>query len=152
MLHWTGKSSLILDPCGQNLFLLNFFFFFFKKNILFIYFQREEKGGKKRGRETLMYERNIDWLPLAHPQLGIWPATQACALTGNWTSNLSVSRLVLNLLSYTSQGFLLIFLLICHSPGYIVSMFVWQWMNVLPEKDLYQFYEHDHMSDESSPV
>ena len=29
------------------------------------------------------FERNIDWLPLAHPQLGTWPATQACALTGN---------------------------------------------------------------------
>ena len=25
-----------------------------------------------------MCERNIDWLPLAHPLLGTWPATQAC--------------------------------------------------------------------------
>ena len=23
------------------------------------------------------------WLPLTHPLLGTWPATQACALTGN---------------------------------------------------------------------
>ena len=51
-----------------------------------------------------MCKRNIDQLPLAHPQLGTWPATQACALTGNQTSNLSVSRLVLNPLSHTSQG------------------------------------------------
>ena len=29
-------------------------------------------------------ERNINvWLPLTCPQLGTWPTTQACALTGN---------------------------------------------------------------------
>ena len=27
------------------------------------------------------------WLPLVHPLLGTWPATQACVLTRNWTSN-----------------------------------------------------------------
>ena len=33
-------------------------------------------------------ERNISvWLPLVHPQLGTWAATQAYALTGNWTVN-----------------------------------------------------------------
>ena len=26
-------------------------------------------------------ERNINHLPLTHPQLGTWPATQACVLT-----------------------------------------------------------------------
>ena len=36
--------------------------------------------------------------------LGTWPATQACALTGNQTSNPLVQRPVLNPLSYTSQG------------------------------------------------
>ena len=31
-------------------------------------------------------ERNINvWFPLTHPLLGTWPATQACALTGNQT-------------------------------------------------------------------
>ena len=35
-----------------------------------------------------MYKRNIDWLPLAHPQLRTWPATQACALTWNQTGDL----------------------------------------------------------------
>ena len=34
-----------------------------------------------------------------------WPATQACALTGNPTRDPSVHRPVLNPLSYTSQGF-----------------------------------------------
>ena len=44
------------------------------------------------------------WLPLAHPLLGTWPATLACALTGNRTSYLSVCRLALNPLWDTSQG------------------------------------------------
>ena len=50
-------------------------------------------------------ERNINvWLPLVYPLLGTWPATQACALTGNRTSDILVHRLVLNPLSHTSQG------------------------------------------------
>ena len=35
-----------------------------------------------------MCKRNISCLPLTHPQLGSWPKTQACALTGNQTDNL----------------------------------------------------------------
>ena len=54
-------------------------FYFFKD--LFIYF-------RDRGREEER-ERNINmWLPFACPLLGTWPATQACALTGNGTSDL----------------------------------------------------------------
>ena len=56
----------------------------------FIYFQKEGKGGRKRGRETLMCERYINQLPLTRPQLGTWPATQAFALTGSQTSDLSL--------------------------------------------------------------
>ena len=51
---------------------------FFK--VSFIYFERDWKGVRKRGGETLMCKRNMDWLPLACHQLGAWPATQACAL------------------------------------------------------------------------
>ena len=33
-------------------------------------------------------ERNINvWLPLVHPPLRTWPATHACALTGNQTGD-----------------------------------------------------------------
>ena len=50
--------------------------------ILFILFL-ERGGGRDKERA-----RNINvWLPLMWPPLGTWPATQACALTGNWTSN-----------------------------------------------------------------
>ena len=51
-----------------------------------------------------MYKRYIDQLPLTHPQLGTWPATQACALTGNQSGDLLVPRLAHNPLSHTSQG------------------------------------------------
>ena len=50
-------------------------------------------------------EGNIKvWLPLVRPPLGTWPATQACALTGNQTSDLLVHRPELNPQSHTSQG------------------------------------------------
>ena len=57
-------------------------------------------------------ERNID-VPEIHQLVasrmptsgGTWPTTQACALTENRTSSLSVHRLALNPLSHTSQGY-----------------------------------------------
>ena len=57
------------------------FFFFFFRFYLFIF---REGEGKEKERE-----RNIIvWLPLTCFPLDIWPATQACALTRNWTSDL----------------------------------------------------------------
>ena len=51
-------------------------------------------------------ERNINvWLPLPCPALGTWPETQACALTGNRTSDPLIRRQALNPLSETSQGY-----------------------------------------------
>ena len=50
-------------------------------------------------------ERNINvWLPLMYPPPGTWPATQACALTGNRTSDPLICRPAFNPLSHTSQG------------------------------------------------
>ena len=74
----------------------NLFFFFFKD---FIYLLLERGKGREKVRE-----RNIDQLPLLGRQLGTWPATQACALTGNRTCDLMVHRPVLIPLSQTSQG------------------------------------------------
>ena len=49
----------------------------FKKDFIYLLLERGERKEKER-------ERNINmWLPLACPQLGTWPANQACALTGN---------------------------------------------------------------------
>ena len=89
------KHSLFLYSC---LFLKIFYYLFLERG----------KGGRKTGRETLMCDRNIDWVLLIHPQQGTWPATQACVPTRNQTSDPSVCRLVLNPLSHTSQGYLFI--------------------------------------------
>ena len=45
------------------------------------------------------------WLPLERPLLGTWPATQACVLMGNRSSDPLVRRpAALNPLSHSSQG------------------------------------------------
>ena len=51
-----------------------------------------------------MCNRYIDRFSLTCPHLGTWPATQACALTGNWTGDLLVHRPALHPLSHISQG------------------------------------------------
>ena len=62
----------------------------FFKDFVYLFLERGERREKER-------ERNISvWLPLMRPLLGIWPQTQACALTRNQTSDLWVYRLVLN--------------------------------------------------------
>ena len=59
---------------------------YFLKDFIYLFLERGE------GRENER-ERNISvWLPLMWPPLGTWPTTQACALTGNWTSNPLVCR------------------------------------------------------------
>ena len=46
--------------------------------------------GREKGKE-----RNTNWLLLTCPRLGTWPRTQAYALTGNLTLDLSVYRMKL---------------------------------------------------------
>ena len=71
--------------------------FFFKKDFTYLFLEKGEGREKER-------ERNINvWLPLMHSLLGTWPATQACALIGNRTSDPLVPRLVLNPLSHTTS-------------------------------------------------
>ena len=73
--------------------VVSFSFLFLK-----IFLERGEGGRRKRRRKTCV------WLPLEHPLLGTWSATQACAQTGNQTSDPLVCRPTLNTLNYTSQG------------------------------------------------
>ena len=78
------------------------FILFFLK-ILFLFLDRGAEREKER-------ERNINMLlPLVCPLLGTWPATQACALTGNPTGDPLVHRPALNPLSHPSQGLLFSF-------------------------------------------
>ena len=74
-------------------------FFIFFKDFIYLFLERGERR-----------ERNTDVrLLLTRPLLGTWPTTQACALTGNRTSNPLVRSPVLAPLSHTSQGSLLDF-------------------------------------------
>ena len=75
---------------------------FLKINYLFIF--REGWRRKKKGRETLMWERNINQLLPVCISIGEEPATQACDLTRNWTCDLSFCGMMPNQLSHTSQG------------------------------------------------
>ena len=82
----------------KSIFSISYNFF---KDFIYLYLEREEGREKER-------EKNINvWLLLTWPPLGTWPATQACALTRNWTSNPLWPAL--SPLSYTSQSYLIIF-------------------------------------------
>ena len=76
---------------------------FFKKYFIYLFLERGEGREKER-------ERNINvWLPLVRPLRGTWPSTQACALTGNRTSDPLVWRPALNPLTHISQDWTEIF-------------------------------------------
>ena len=97
--------SKILNHVLKNFFIKTFIFWK-KKDFLYFFLEREEGREKKREKER---ERNIDvweihWSVASCKQLGTWPISQACALTGNQTSDPSVLRPALNPLSHTSQG------------------------------------------------
>ena len=119
------KSHFKSEPWSiSNLifgFLAYYFILFFKRLMYYLFWERGEGREKER-------ERNINvWLPLVHPLLGTWPATQACALTGNQTSDSLVCRPVLNPLSHTSQGNFLHFLftiLFILTLNFIISLFL----------------------------
>ena len=86
---WEQKA-----PCSETLSQLSKRRIF--KDFIYLFLER---GGKERNfdvQEKLALSRV--------PPTDTWPATQACALTGNRTSNLSVCRPALNPLSHTSQG------------------------------------------------
>ena len=58
--------------------LFNSFVHFLVRVVVFL---ERRKEGEREGEKC-----NV-WLPLECPLLGTWPATQAGALTGNWTSD-----------------------------------------------------------------
>ena len=81
-----GRSRRGSIPHVSNHCFAHFYFF----NFIYLFLERGEGKEKER-------ERNINvWLHLMSPLLGTWLATQACALTGNWTGDLSVHKQELN--------------------------------------------------------
>ena len=78
--------------------------YYFLKDFIYS-FQREGKGGRRRGRETLMCERQTSISCLSYmPQAWTEPAAKACALTREQTGNLSLCGTMPSQLSHTSQG------------------------------------------------
>ena len=95
--------TLFASSPANRLFVFNSIWIILRNKFLFFRFHlfifREREGREKER------ERNINvWLPLAPPPLETWPATQACALTGNQTCDPLLHSLVLSPLSHTSQG------------------------------------------------
>ena len=94
---WRGtfvKCSLL--NYGGSPWLL----FCFQIKILFIYFLERGEGREK---EIPMCERYIHPSVASRtPPAGDLACNQECVVTGNWTSDLSVPRWALNLLSHTS--------------------------------------------------
>ena len=96
-------GNFMYIPLKASFFFSNHFTTFsFLRFYLLIFRHMGRKG--ERGRETWMYQRCIDWLPLTGPQPGAWPSTLTCALTGNGTCDLWFRSPVLSPLSHTSQG------------------------------------------------
>ena len=79
------------------LFKQRFYFFTFR--------ERGRKGERVENSNVLEIHRSAG---LVRPLLGTWPRTQACALTGNRTGDPLVHRLVLDPLSHTSQGYIVL--------------------------------------------
>ena len=81
-------------------------------------------------------QRNINmWLPLMCPLLGTWPATQACALTGNRTGDPLLCRLALNPLSHTSHdcSFLLLSSIpLVYIPPFVYTLINWWTFGLFP--------------------
>ena len=97
--------------CSVRQHNYNFSAFFscsFKKYFIYLFLERGE-GREKEGWEGLLCERET-WIgcPLYALWPGTKPATHACALTGNWTSYLSLCGMMPKQLSHTSQGFMCI--------------------------------------------
>ena len=82
-----------------NVFLDQFFYLFIYRLYLFVFREGRREGEKEWEKHWCVRDNPLS---LMHPQLGTWPATQACALTWNQTSDPLV-RPALSPLSHTRQ-------------------------------------------------
>ena len=73
----------ICPSIHPSIHLFLHFLFSLKKKRFYLLTFREGKGGRKGGRETLICQGTIDWLPLTCPPPETRPATQPGTLTWN---------------------------------------------------------------------
>ena len=79
---WANRclKRILEESNASDVFLFLLFIYYLKVSFI-LFLERGEGREKER-------EGNISvWLPLTWPPLGTWPATQACALTGNRISD-----------------------------------------------------------------
>ena len=69
----------------------------FKKVFIYLFLERGREGEREGEKHQCVVASPV-------PQLGTWPTSQACALTGNQTSDPLFQRPALNPLSHTSHG------------------------------------------------
>ena len=120
----------LLPPRSFKIFLLEFrkFYILF---LFFLLFLREGKGGRRRGRETSMCERDMDQLPLARPQPGTKPATQAHALTRNQTSELSLCGMK-PIWTTPLRAILIVTFILIHLQSTIFYLFMYLFKDNIP--------------------
>ena len=75
---------------------LSFSFLFFFKDFIYVFLEKGREGKRKGEKHWCARDTLIKRLPLTHPLLGTWRATQACAMTGNQTREPLVHRPSLN--------------------------------------------------------
>ena len=108
--HWRYSVEIVYSYYSKMVVImylyklsLSILFLYFLKDFIYLFLDRGERKEKER-------ERNINvWLPIMHPLLWTWPATQACALTGKPTSDPLLCSPALTPLSHISQSYFYFF-------------------------------------------
>ena len=93
---WKGQGSRDKHFCF-TLRIKDYPFYFFK-DFIYLFWERGREGERKGENHRCVV---ASWARHS----GTWPAAQACALTGNQTSDPLVHRPAFNPLSHTSQGY-----------------------------------------------
>ena len=96
------SGSLQLPLCSSMHDSVLLVLYALKKKRVYLFIFRER--GREREREGEKHQCVVASLTTTPPPPGIWPATWACAQTGNRTSNSLVCRPALSPLIHTSQG------------------------------------------------
>ena len=78
------QAPYLCHPINNTRVLIGWFkcATFFLRFSLFT-FRETGREGEREGEKQQCGRKNINRLPLAHPQPGTWPATQTRAVTGN---------------------------------------------------------------------
>ena len=100
-------NTRIFSPLPPIFLFIFFIFYKFLKDFIYLFLKRGREGKREGEKHQCMVASHTS-------PLGTWSATQACALTGNWTGDPLVCRPGLNTLNDTSLGSFFILKKICY--------------------------------------